>query len=66
MSVFCIIDGIVYYERREFEDDMADVLVYILGRMEEDSGPAVVKVLVTRPLETALVRVAFDEELILV
>lgn len=65
ISVFCIIDSTVYYECRKFEDGMADVLMHILGRMEEDSRPAAVKVLVTSLLETALVRVAFDGELIL-
>ncbi|OQV08649.1 hypothetical protein CLAIMM_12882 [Cladophialophora immunda] len=62
--LFCIIDGIVYYERNEFVDDMGLVLVTLL-KISEQKGQATVKVLVTSPTVTRLVRKPFPDELIL-
>ncbi|RBA09065.1 hypothetical protein FPRO05_07345 [Fusarium proliferatum] len=61
----CLIDGIVYYEREEFKESMADVLVTILRISDEQKTDATVKVLVTSPMRTILVRRPFPHELIL-
>ncbi|KAG5798515.1 hypothetical protein H9Q69_002457 [Fusarium xylarioides] len=61
----CLIDGIVYYEREEFKESMADVLVTILRISQEQKTNAIVKVLVTSPTRTIEVRQPFPDELIL-
>ncbi|KAF5708568.1 hypothetical protein FMUND_10587 [Fusarium mundagurra] len=61
----CLIDGIVYYEREEFKESMADVLVTILRISQEQKTNATVKVLVTSPTRTIEVRQPFSDELIL-
>ncbi|KAF5700197.1 hypothetical protein FGLOB1_10920 [Fusarium globosum] len=61
----CLIDGIVYYEREEFKESMADVLVTILRISQEQKTNATVKVLVTSPTRTIQVRQPFPDELIL-
>jgi len=63
--LFCLIDGIIYYERREFEDDMGLVLVTLLRISDEQSTQAVVKVLITSSTRTSSVRKPFPDELIL-
>lgn len=63
--VFCLVDGILYYEREEFSEDMAYVLVTILRMSDEQSTPAAVKVLVTSPCKTVDVRKPFPDDLII-
>lgn len=63
--LFCLIDGIVYYEREEFEGDMGLVLVSILKISVDQSNRAAVKVLVTSPTKTTSVRLPFPDDLIL-
>ncbi|KAH7305337.1 hypothetical protein B0I35DRAFT_484083 [Stachybotrys elegans] len=69
LTVFFLVDGISYYEQPEFEDDAADALMFLLRMMEEadksrpdQPGPVAIKVLVTSAFETQLVRVAFEDE----
>lgn len=62
VTLFCILDGIVFYEREEFEDPMLDALGDILSLTADDSIRAAVKVLVTSPWSTGTVRVAFEDE----
>lgn len=62
--IFCLVDGILYYEREEFRDDMAYILVTILRMSDEQSTPAALKVLVTSPSNTMDVRRPFPPDLI--
>ncbi|EXJ72273.1 uncharacterized protein A1O5_04777 [Cladophialophora psammophila CBS 110553] len=62
--LFCLIDGIVYYERKEFVNDLGLVLVTLL-KISEQSDQAAVKVLVTSPTVTTSVRKPFPHDLIL-
>ncbi|KAK3381884.1 hypothetical protein B0H63DRAFT_546597 [Podospora didyma] len=63
-TLFCVIDGIISYEREELEEAMLDALGDILGlTVGKNSGvAAAVKVLLTSPRPTSTVRVAFEEE----
>ncbi|KAM0544547.1 hypothetical protein ACHAPJ_011764 [Fusarium lateritium] len=61
----CLIDGIGYYEREEFVDSMADVLVTILRISKEQQTAATIKVLLTSPTRTIKVRQPFPDELII-
>ncbi|KIW97210.1 uncharacterized protein Z519_02602 [Cladophialophora bantiana CBS 173.52] len=61
---FCLIDGIVYYERKEFVNDLRLVLVTLL-KISEQNDQAAVKVLITSPTMTTSVRKPFPDELIL-
>ena len=65
IALICIIDGIVYYERPEFCDDLGVVLAAILRLSGEQSTQAAVKVLVASPIKTNEVRLPFPDELIL-
>jgi hypothetical protein len=62
ITLFCLIDGIIFYEREEFEDPMLDILGDILGLTVDRNLPAAVKVLVTSPWPTSTVRAAFEDE----
>ncbi|EWZ29498.1 hypothetical protein FOZG_16870 [Fusarium oxysporum Fo47] len=61
----CLIDGVVYYEREEFMESMADVLVTLLRISKEQRTSANIKVLLTSPTKTMEVRRPFHDELIL-
>lgn len=63
--LFCLVDGISYYERDEFKEDMAVVLSAILKLSDDSSVSVPVKVLVTSPTKTAEVRQPFPDHLIL-
>ncbi|KAK3360349.1 hypothetical protein B0T25DRAFT_128413 [Lasiosphaeria hispida] len=63
--LLCMIDGIVYYEREEFEEDMELVLVTLLKLSNEQNTRAAVKVLITSPTKTTDVRQPFPDELVL-
>ncbi|KAI1475686.1 hypothetical protein F4774DRAFT_273060 [Daldinia eschscholtzii] len=62
ITLFCLIDGIVFYEREDFEDPMLDVLGDILGLTVSNDVLASVKVLVTSPRPTSIVRIGFEDE----
>lgn len=63
--LFCLIDGIMYYEREEFRDDMERVLRTILQVSADHTTSATFKVLITSPTKTTEVREPFPEDLIL-
>lgn len=63
--VFCLVDGIIYYEREEFNEDMGYVLATILRMSDKQSTPAALKVLVTSPSRTVDVRKPFPSDLIM-
>ena len=65
ISIFCLIDGIKYYEREEYLDDMSLVLRHLLDISAGGSYGTVFKVLVTSPTPTTIVRQAFSEDEIL-
>jgi hypothetical protein len=65
ITLFCMIDGVVFYERDWFLDDMSEVLAYILQLVSDGTVTAAVKVLVTSPTKTHIVRQAFGDDLIL-
>ncbi|RFU34145.1 hypothetical protein B7463_g2238, partial [Scytalidium lignicola] len=64
-TVFCLIDGIGFYEREEFIEGMEPVLSNILVQMADNTISTAIKVLITNPSSTRVVREAFDEEWIL-
>lgn len=65
MALICLIDGILYYERDEFQEDMAVVLSAILKLSADNSIAVPVKVLITSPTKTTEVRQPFPDDLIL-
>lgn len=65
-TFFCIIDGIVLFERDEFETDALDVFSALLRLSGDQSVPATVKILFTSTPGTDIIRGVFEkEELIL-
>ena len=60
--VFCIIDGISYYEDRDRKDELEDVLKVIMKSVEEASW--LVKLLVTAPQRTLMVGSIFEGEIL--
>ncbi|KAK0637533.1 hypothetical protein DIS24_g10725 [Lasiodiplodia hormozganensis] len=60
VTVFCLIDGAVYYEREEFVHDMSEVLAGILEMSTDGRLPVTFKVLVTSPTPTTVVRLPFE------
>lgn len=62
VTLVYLLDGIVFYEREEFEDPMLDVLGDILELTRSDDVLATSKVLVTSPRPTLTVRVGFENE----
>ncbi|KAI1804747.1 hypothetical protein F4811DRAFT_570833 [Daldinia bambusicola] len=62
ITLFCLIDGIVFYEREDFEDPMLDFLGDILELTVSDDVLASVKVLMTSPRPTSTVRIGFEDE----
>lgn len=65
VALFCLVDGVVYYERDEFLDDLGRVLMTILQLSGQEGVQAPVKVLLTSPTRTAVVRQPFPDEMIL-
>ncbi|RGP60189.1 hypothetical protein FSPOR_10778 [Fusarium sporotrichioides] len=61
----CIIDGAIYYEREEFMQSMAEVLVTLLRISNEQRTGASVKVLLTSPTKTMSIRKPFPDDLVL-
>ncbi|KAH8746441.1 hypothetical protein F5882DRAFT_471415 [Hyaloscypha sp. PMI_1271] len=62
VTFFCLVDGIAYYEREEFEDPMLEVLESILALTVDDNVRAAVKLFVTSPRPTDTVRAGFEDE----
>jgi hypothetical protein len=62
VTLFCLIDGIIYYERDEYEDPMLDAMGPIIGLTTDESILATVKILITSPWPTSTIRVAFEDE----
>lgn len=63
--IFCLIDGVVYYERPEFRDEMAQFVVMLLRLSEDPTVAVVIKVLFTSPTRTVDIRACFTDDLIL-
>ncbi|KAI1806952.1 hypothetical protein F4811DRAFT_560169 [Daldinia bambusicola] len=65
VTVFCILDGIGFYEREQYKDDMEDILDYILDLVEDEEHciAPVIKLLLTSPRPTRYVRAAFQDEI---
>jgi hypothetical protein len=63
--LFCLLDGVMYYKRREFEKDMGFVLVTLLRILAEQNSQAIVKILLTSPSKTSAIRQPFLDELVL-
>lgn len=63
--VFCLVDGILYYEWEEFIEDMGEVLVTIIRISDDQSTKAALKVLVTSPTKTVDVRKPFPDDFII-
>lgn len=63
--LFCVIDGVEYYERTEFEHDMGFVVEKLLRISDEETTGAGVKILLTSPNRTHYVRQPFPDELVL-
>lgn len=64
-TVFCIVDGIKYYERDHFLRDMSLVLSALLDLTEDTNMRSVFKILVASPSPTTIVRQAFSTDEIL-
>ena len=56
VTLFCLIDGIVLYERSDYEYTMGQVVAYLLDMTRELSIRCILKVLITSPIVTAKVR----------
>ncbi|EOD43138.1 hypothetical protein UCRNP2_10165 [Neofusicoccum parvum UCRNP2] len=61
-TLVCIVDGVVLFERPEFEDEALRVFSSLLALTADESLPAAVKVLFTSTPGTDTVRAAFEEE----
>jgi hypothetical protein len=62
MTLFCIIDGVVLYERDEHCGDALPVLAFLLSLTADPSVSATVKVLFASTPGPATVRVSFEAE----
>lgn len=58
-TLVCVIDGIKYYEREIYAREMGTVVVRLLDILQDPYLGSVVKLLVTSPLETKIIRRAF-------
>jgi hypothetical protein len=65
VALFCLVDGVVYYERDEFVHGLEQVLMTILQLSDKEGMQAPVKVLLTSPTRTTRVRQPFPDDLIL-
>ncbi|KAI6355407.1 hypothetical protein MCOR31_011208 [Pyricularia oryzae] len=63
LCVFCIIDGVVFYERDEFLQDLGDVVLMIVKlSAEHDTHMPILKVLIASPTKTSVVRRLFTDD----
>lgn len=65
VAVFCIVDGVMYYERDDFVESFGNVLLSILQLSQDGGAQAPVKVLLTSPMRTAVVKEMFPDDKIL-
>jgi hypothetical protein len=65
VTLFCIIDGIHFFERDAFSDDVRMTVASLLALVSDLTLPAKVKVLITSPTRTEEVRKAFSHDSIL-
>jgi hypothetical protein len=63
--LFCVIDGVGYYERDEFEHDIGFVVEKLLRISAEKKTQAGVKILLTSSNRTTYIRQPFPDELVL-
>jgi len=56
ISLFCLIDGVVLYERREYSDSSSFVLNHLLEMTRDTSIRSIVKLLFTSPVPTVQLR----------
>ncbi|KAL2151993.1 hypothetical protein VTH82DRAFT_5177 [Thermothelomyces myriococcoides] len=65
VTLFCLVDGIVFYEREDFEEPMLDVLGDLIGLTASRDISAAVKVLVTSPRPPfSTIRAGFEDEIV--
>lgn len=62
VTLICLIDGISHYETDEFEDDVLEVLEFLLGLVRSGGMAAAIKLLVTTPTTTDVVQRCFKED----
>lgn len=62
VTLFCLIDGMVYYERDEFIDEMHYVLTEIIRLVGDPTIQANVKLLITSPWRTDMAQQFFQED----
>ncbi|GAW15166.1 hypothetical protein ANO14919_045750 [Xylariales sp. No.14919] len=60
-----IIDGIKYYERDQYVDDMSAVLRFLLDLTQGSQEQYIFKILITSPSPTTIVRQAFSQDCII-
>ncbi|OBT85447.1 hypothetical protein VE02_06171 [Pseudogymnoascus sp. 03VT05] len=63
--LFCLIDGVGYYERQEFEHDIGFVVEKLLKISAEKKTQAGIKILLTSSSRTTYIRQPFPDELVL-
>lgn len=63
--LFCLLDGVGYYERTEFEHDMGLVVENLLKISASEKLQAAFKVLLTSSSRTNYIRQPFPDELVL-
>ncbi|OJJ42681.1 hypothetical protein ASPZODRAFT_137067 [Penicilliopsis zonata CBS 506.65] len=61
-TLFCIVDGVAFFERTEFQDESLRVLSALLALVHDQAVSATVKVLFTSSPGTEIVRAAFEPE----
>lgn len=59
-TIFCIVDGVKYYERDQFLGEMSHVLRALLDLTEDVNMRSVFKIMVASPSPTTIVRQAFS------
>jgi hypothetical protein len=62
MILICLIDGVVYYENEDFEEELLYVLKFILELTRDGSIPPALKVLVTSPSPAHEVKALFKDD----
>lgn len=62
VTLFCLIDGMVYYERDEFIDEMHYVLTEIMRLVGDPTIQSNVKLLITSPWRTDMAQDFFQED----
>lgn len=62
IALFCVIDGVRYYEREQYLDHFGEVLLSILELTRDGQVRCAFKVLITSPSPTTVIRQAVDEE----